>query len=72
VILEVPVVRPETTPVEETTVATDKLLLLHVPPGVVLESDVVPPIHIDRPPVMVAGRSLIVTVVLVKQPAPVV
>jgi hypothetical protein len=55
----VPVVTPDTTPVAGTTEATAALLLLHVPPGVALESVLVALRHISVNPVIAAGFGFI-------------
>jgi len=75
VIVDVPVAAPVTVPVEP-TVATTVLLLLHVPPVVVLLSDVVAPWHTLIVPVIAAtvGNGLAVTfaVTAAVQPKPLV
>jgi len=48
----VPAVKPVTTPVEETTVATAVFELVHVPPVVVADKVVVLPLHTQTVPVM--------------------
>jgi hypothetical protein len=58
-----PVEAPVTTPVEEPTVATEPLLLLHVPPDVAVLSDIEEPIHIEELPEIAAGRDITVTTV---------
>jgi len=55
VIVAVPPDTPLTTPDEEPTVATDVLLLLHVPPPLALLSAVVAPGHTVSVPVIAAG-----------------
>jgi hypothetical protein len=72
VMRDVPVAIPETTPVEVPIDATVVLLLLHVPPGVPSVSDVLPPTHIARLPVIGAGSGLTVTTTQREQPVPVV
>ena len=59
----VPAVTPVTTP-EELIVATEVLLLVHVPPPVASPSEVVRPWHTVNAPVIAAGLGLIVTVTL--------
>lgn len=51
VITAVPAAMPVTTPVDGATVATSRLPLLHVPPGMVLLSVVVAPSHTLATPV---------------------
>lgn len=58
--IAVPAVTPVTTPDAESTVTLVEEVL-QVPPDVALPSVVVPPIHTDRVPVMVAGSELTVT-----------
>ena len=60
----VPAARPVTTPVEETTDATDVVLLVHDPPGVELPSVEEAPEHMDVVPVIVPtlGAAFTVTV----------
>src|SRR4051812_10080658 len=52
---EDPTPTPATTPLDEPTVATPVLLLLHVPPGVASANVTEEPKHIDVAPVMLAG-----------------
>ena len=59
---------PEDTP----TVATEVLLLIHVPPAVASLNVVDDPIHTDVVPVMAAGSGLTVTTLVTKQPTPTV
>jgi hypothetical protein len=63
----VPAVKPDTTP-DEDIAATLAVLLLHVPPAIALVSDVVPPIHSELLPVIVAGDAFTVIVVVAMQP----
>lgn len=63
----VPALPPVTTPVAS-TVATARLLLLHVPPGVLLLSAVVSPGHTVSVPVVTGARGLTVIVVVAIQP----
>jgi len=56
----VPPLTPVTTP-EPLTVATDSLLLLHVPPPVALLSVVVASGHTVNVPAMAAGTAIIIT-----------
>ncbi len=67
VITEVPEVTPITTPVDDETVATDVLPLVHVPPPELL-SVVVAPVQTLAVPVM-AGVEIIVTVCVALPPA---
>lgn len=60
-----------TSPDAATTVATEVLLLLHVPPAVASLSCVVPPKHTLDAPVM-GDSAFTVTVVVVEHPAGVV
>lgn len=68
VILALPVAIPLTTPVEEPTVATDVVPLLHVPPPVALLRVVEPPTHSSAVPVFAPGAALTVTVATLRQP----
>jgi hypothetical protein len=61
VIVVVPGTIPDTIPVDEVTVATDVLLLAHVPPVDVLPNVVVKPWQTVDEPVIVAGSGLTVT-----------
>ena len=65
----VPAVIPVTTPPE--TVATEVLLLLHVPPPAASESEVVKPIHAELTPDIVPaeGEAFTVTTAETEQPA---
>lgn len=56
-----PAATPVTTPVPETTVATEPLELVQVPPLVVLPSEVVLPSHTDSVPEMAEGVVFTVT-----------
>ncbi len=58
---------PFTTPLVP-TVATDVLLLLHVPPAVVLPRVVALPAQTNKEPVIAAGKALTVKTELVEQP----
>src|SRR5262245_17973799 len=58
--LDVPAVRPVTTPAV-LIVPTARLLLLHVPPGVELFSVVVAPTTVCIPPVIALGKARTVT-----------
>ena len=64
-----PAAIPLTTPVPEPTVASDVLLLLHVPPVVASLKVVVEPIHTLATPVIDAGFGLTVTPNTAVQPA---
>ena len=59
---------PITTPVPTPTVATDVLLLLHVPVVGVLPSVVACPTHIDSEPLIVPGSGFTVIVFDAVQP----
>jgi hypothetical protein len=65
---DVPGVTPVTTPVADVIVATVVLLLDHVPPGVVLLSVTVLPVHTEVRPDIVLGSGVTVIVVLEIQP----
>ena len=62
---------PAPTPVivPATTVATEELLVVHVPPPVVSVSEVVAPVHTVELPVIVAGCVFTVTTRVAVQPA---
>jgi hypothetical protein len=62
----VPADTPVTIPVDEPTVATRSLLLIHVPPDIALLKVVVNPVQTPLVPVMAGG--LIETVAVAKQP----
>jgi hypothetical protein len=68
VITAVPADTPRTTPVPATTVATDVLPLLQVPPLVILVRVVVEPEHIDADPRIADGDAFTVTVILALPP----
>jgi hypothetical protein len=70
VIVAVPATIPVTTPVAETTVATEVLLLLHVPPVDVLVNAIVKPSHTVDEPDMAAGSGLTVITAVLIQPVP--
>jgi len=57
----VPTATPVTTPVPITTVASPKLLLLHVPPVVALESVMELVVQTKESPVIAGGTAVIVT-----------
>jgi len=71
VIIEVPPVRPVTTPDAE-TVATAMLLLLQVPPDKVLLSVVVPPTTSAPVPAIAGGLLLTVTIFVTRHPPAIV
>jgi hypothetical protein len=71
-ITAVPKASPFTMPVEGFTVATDGLLLVHVPPAGVLLSVAVIPIQTFEPPVIDAGKALTVRSTVCAQPVPTV
>ena len=64
----VPAATPETTPVDEPTVATPVAELAHVPPAGVLDSVVVAPTQTDAVPAIAEGSALTVTEAEVRQP----
>ena len=61
----VPAATPFATPVTGLIVATEVLLLLHVPPGIGLKSEVVLPAHIFIVPDTTVGDASTVTIVVV-------
>ncbi len=65
--VDVPFVRPATRP-EASTIATDELLLIQVPPVGVLFSVVLLPWQTWNVPVIAAGVVFTVTIFVVKQP----
>ena len=70
VIIVVPAAAPVTMPVDALTVATDVLLLAHVPvPDVLLNVDVAL-IQLDSVPSIAVGNGFTVTAVVIKQPVP--
>jgi hypothetical protein len=70
-ITDVPPETLVTKPVEEPTVATAVLLLLHVPPLIELLNVVVPPLHMRAVPVIAAGDALTESVWVACVPQPV-
>lgn len=69
-IVTLPAATPLTTPVPAPTVATDVLLLVHVPPGVVFVKVVAEPAHtVEEPGVIADGRAATVTVLVTLHPA---
>jgi hypothetical protein len=66
----IPEATPVTMPDDGSTVAVAVLVLVHVPPGMELESVVVKPIQVLGVPENADGSGLIVTSVVVKQPVP--
>jgi hypothetical protein len=68
VITAVPAALPVTTPATLATVATVRLLLLHVPVSGELDSRVVEPTHALGVPLIPTGRGLIVTSLCTRQP----
>lgn len=64
----VPVAIPVTIPVEDPTVATPGVLLVHVPPGVACDSVVVEPTQVVSEPVIGPGVVTTFTVVIVAHP----
>lgn len=69
VIAGVPVAMPETTPEEEPTLASEVLLLVHVPPGKASPKAVVEPTHTLVVPVIADGVWLTVIVFVDVHPA---
>jgi len=67
IIVEVPAATPVTTPVPETTVATDDVLLVQAPPPASLSADVAP-MQADNVPVIADGNGLTVTGAVIKHP----
>jgi hypothetical protein len=65
-----PAAIPDNTPVDAPMVATEVLLLLHVPPGAPLVNELVLPRQADDEPVIEAGVWLTVTTVLAGVPQP--
>ena len=59
-----PIVTPETIPLDDPTVATAVLLLLHVPPVDALLNVAAKPTHIAEPPEIAAGNGITVTTLL--------
>lgn len=59
-----PALIPVTTPVKTPTIATAGELLVHRPPGVVLDNVVVAPTQTLGEPVMVSGTGFTVTTVV--------
>ncbi len=72
VIIAVPAVTPVAIPVVEPMVATPRLLLLHVPPGVGSPKAVVSPTHTLSVPVIGNGNGLTVTVAVIIHPVGIV
>jgi hypothetical protein len=68
VIIVVPIVMPHAVPEEEPIVATDVLLLVHMPPGTASVNAVQLPAHTPVAPVMGDGEAKTVTVVVTVQP----
>jgi len=66
--VEVPDVTPLTTPVVEPMVATEVLVLLHVPPDVPSVNVVVLPAQTEVVPEIVAGTAFTVTTAIARQP----
>lgn len=59
---------PVTTPVVLTTVATEVLLLLHVPPVVEFVRVVLAPSQTEKEPLIAAGSGFTTNVVVLKHP----
>jgi hypothetical protein len=66
--VHVPTPTPVATPVDEPIVATEVLLLLHVPPGVPSVKVAVEPWHILYEPMMIDGVGLIVRIAVALHP----
>ena len=66
--MEVPHAIPDTTPVAEPIDATDRSLLVQVPPGVPSLNVVVDPAHIFVAPLISVGSGYTVTVAVLIQP----
>lgn len=66
--VSVPAVTPATVPVDEPTVATAGLLLLHEPPPVLLNKVEVDPTHVLVVPVIAGGFGLTETDAVAIQP----
>ena len=67
--VEVPPETPVTTPLPETTVATDEVLLVQVPPPASLNA-VVKPAHTVAVPEIADGNGLTVSTLVIWQPVP--
>ena len=67
-IVAVPADIPLTIPAPARTVATEGLLLVHMPPDVVWLNVVVDPVHADVAPVIADGVALTVSVIVRTQP----
>lgn len=63
---------PVAMPVIESTTATAEVPLLHVPPVIASLNAVVEPTQTFKSPVIAAGVGLTVTVIVAKQPKPIV
>jgi hypothetical protein len=70
VITDVPELTPLTIPLPDPMVATDVLLLLHVPPDVVLVNDIVLPAQTLPAPEIEPGEGITVIAVKAIQPVP--
>jgi hypothetical protein len=68
VILAVPALAPKTKPDVNPTLALVVALLLHVPPGAELPSNVEVPTHTDNIPVLASGIGFTVTSTVREQP----
>jgi hypothetical protein len=64
VITAVPAEKPATMPLDEPTVAIEEAVP-HVPPDVTFESVIAPPAHTVPGPLMAAGTTLIVKLVVI-------
>lgn len=71
--MALPELTPDTIPVAEPTVATDVLLLLHVPPLTALPSVELPPTHtLDVPVIVPADGALFTVTTAVAEQSPIV
>lgn len=68
---DVPMPTLEYDPVPESIVATDVVVLLHVPPDVASDSVAVDPVHTEVGPV-IGDKGFTVTIAITEHPAPTV
>ena len=68
--MELPEATPVTAPVDELTVATDVVPLVHVPPGIASVSVLVAPVAIVVVPPMAAGVAVLTVTVVVTNVVP--
>ena len=69
-VLVVATAAPVTMPVNEPTVATEVVPLVHVPPASTSDNVVVCPAHITNVPEIAVGKGFTVTIVVIIQPGP--